>query len=233
MVAFATCADFSTKTGFEISCTNTNLTKFTVTTLAKYPFSLDHNIPDQGKFGEKIPCGVTPGTTKDLEITFPGNFSSDAEFFVFIGVVTWLYCFLSIAIYVFYSSLYDDEQKNYPQVDFVVSVILSLFWLAGSSAWAHGLSGLKSACDPDTWIYSASSSEYAALCYKTETGSYQFPNVQCSSLHKGTFGGANVSVVLGFLNCFLWSANLWFLYKDTAWFKRKAGAGETLEEPTV
>ena len=27
------------------------------------------------------------------DIDFPGNFSSDAEFFVFTGVFAWLYCF--------------------------------------------------------------------------------------------------------------------------------------------
>ena len=27
------------------------------------------------------------------DITFPGNFASDAQFFVFTGVITWLYCF--------------------------------------------------------------------------------------------------------------------------------------------
>ena len=96
MVAFATCADFSTTTSFNISCVNTNanVTGTTVTTVAKYPFSLDHNVPQEGRFGDNLPCGVSKQPSKDMEITFPGNFSSDAEFFVFIGVISWLYCFL-------------------------------------------------------------------------------------------------------------------------------------------
>ena len=76
------------------------------------------------------------------DIEFPGNFSSDAEFFVFTGVVAWLYCFArfestklllswissleavfsnncslySLAVYVFFNHLYVDQQKNYPKV---------------------------------------------------------------------------------------------------------------------
>ena len=30
-------------------------------------------------------------------------------------------------------------------------------------------------------------------------------------------------MVIGFLNVFLWSANLWFLYKETRWFAPNTG----------
>jgi hypothetical protein len=52
----------------------------------------------------------------------------------------------SLGLYLFYDSLYTDEQKHYPKVDFVVSVVLAMFWLAGSSAWANGLTQLKNIC---------------------------------------------------------------------------------------
>jgi len=164
-----------------------------------------------------------------MEITFPGDFSSDAEFFVFTGVITWLYCFASLAIYVFYSTLYADEQKNYPKVDFIVSTLLAMFWLAGSSAWANGLTGLKSACDPETWIFNSPNN--AAICFKTQGDFYRFPKVkECLTTSSGTFGGANVSVVLGFLNFFLWTCNLWFLYKETKWYK---GGDQALTPSTI
>jgi len=234
MLAFATCADFSTEIGFSISCTNESLPVTDITTTVMYPFRLDHNKPDQKPFGDKnIPCGVTEGIKeKDMEITFPGNFASDAEFFVFTGVVTWLYCFASLGIYVFYANLYSDEQKNYPKVDFLVTLLLALFWLAGSSAWGNGLSGLKSSCNPETWIYN-NEKEYAAICYKAQpANTYVFTKVgDCKATHFGTFGGANVSVVVGFLNCFLWACNLWFLYKDTKWYKGGDQATATLENP--
>ena len=42
-------------------------------------------------------CGIKDSIREDksiYDIDFPGNFSSDAEFFVFTGVVAWLYCFV-------------------------------------------------------------------------------------------------------------------------------------------
>ena len=46
-------------------------------------------------------CGVKD-SIKDgksiYDINFPGNFSSDAEFFVFTGVFAWLYCFVRFEI---------------------------------------------------------------------------------------------------------------------------------------
>lgn len=136
------------------------------------------------------------------DILFPGNYASDAEFFVFTGVASWLFCFFSLAVYLCYGSFYVDEQKNYPKIDFIISAILAMFWLAGSAAWANGLSGLKSLC--------SGLAATASICFQDE--------VMCSS-SCSSFSEATVSIILGFLNCFLWSANLWFLYKETKWYK--------------
>ena len=83
---------------------------------------------------------------------FPGNYSSEAQFYVLVGVLTWLYCFASyvesfhiifiiifyiyfrLALYLFYSYLYTDEQKSYPKIDLIVAAVLAFIWLAASSA---------------------------------------------------------------------------------------------------
>jgi len=220
MLAFATCCDFSTSIGFDIACKNNTLQTTHITTVISYPFRIDHNPPH--KFQDKPPCDVKfGGDVKNQDITFPGNFASDAQFFVFTGVITWLYSFASIAVYVFYSSLYTDEQKNYPKLDFLITAILALFWLAGSSAWANGLSGMKDVADPDNWIFN-SEKENAAICFKTTNDHYRYIKIgECNTTSRGHFGGANVSVLFGFLNFFLWTSNLWFLYKETSWFKGK------------
>jgi len=218
MLAFATCCDFSTQIAFDIVCKNNTQQSTHVSTVISYPFRIDQNPPY--KFQDGPPCDVKFGPdVHNPDITFPGNFASDAQFFVFTGVITWLYCFASIAVYVFYSTLYTDEQKSYPKIDFFVTALLGFFWLAGSSAWANGLSGMKTMADPDNWIFT-SQFENAAICYKTTNGNYLYPKIgECHTIERGHFGGANVSVLFGFLNCFLWISNLWFLYKETSWFK--------------
>ena len=46
----------------------------------------------------------------------PGDFSSDAQFFVFVGVISFLGTMVSLAVYVFFSDLYMSEQKKAPMV---------------------------------------------------------------------------------------------------------------------
>jgi len=200
VLAFSTACHYSTVLTLKPTCANDGSEPDPITVTVSYPFRL--NSYETWKYKEM--CGVKD-SIKDgksiYDINFPGNFSSDAEFFVFTGVFAWLYCFVSLAVYVFFNHLYVDQQKNYPKVDFVVTALLGMFWLAGSAAWANGLNGLKNVC--------SGLSVAAMLC--------QEDSVQCSS-SCSQFTEGNISVLLGFLNCFLWTTNLWFLYKETKWF---------------
>lgn len=51
--------------------------------------------------------------------------------------------------------------------------------------------------------------------------------IECSS-SCSQFSEGNISVLLGFLNCFLWTTNLWFLYKETKWFTGGGQVSSTL-----
>merc|ERR1712154_753324 len=211
MLAFATCCDFSVKFGFTVSCQDNSTYYFNTT--ASYPFRLDHGVPTE--YPEPL-CGNKTDTKK--EFTFPGDFSSDAQFFVFIGVIVWLYSMASLILYVFYSNLYTDEQKSFPKVDFLVAGILAFIWLAASSAWAHGFLSLKSTAYGTSCIYEA---KYEFPCEK-DKDKFILANIEsCKPYTLGGFGTGNASILLGFLNCFLWVCNTWFLYKETAWYRTR------------
>jgi len=80
---------------------------------------------------------------------------------------------------------------------------------------------MKDVADPDNWIWT-SQHDKAAACFKTSEGTYSYTKIgECHTTSRGHFGGANVSVLFGFLNFFLWASNLWFLYKETNWYKAK------------
>lgn len=83
----------------------------------------------------------------------------------------------------------------------MLTTILAIFWLSGSAAWANGTSALKTATDAST---------IQELCGKA-----------IYSVYTSSFSRLNISLLFGFLNFFLWASDLWFLYKETYWFKER------------
>lgn len=212
LVAFATCCDFSLKFGFTIVCQKDSNETHAFNTKTSYPFRPDHN--DGTPYKSPI-CG--DATKTDKTFTFPGDFSSDAQFYVFTGVMVWLYSTASLALYLFYSGLYTDEQKNYPKIDFILAAFIAFIWLAAASAWANGFLNLKSIAHGNSWIYGK---DYP--CEKAENGNFIDVTIgTCEPDTVGSFGKANASILFGFLNCFLWASNTWFLYKETAWYRSR------------
>jgi len=225
MIAFATCCDFSVKMGFQITCkpdiqSNVTVTMDPITTRATYPFSLDQNT--EVKFKSPV-CSSGPDV-KEETFSFPGTAASNAEFFVFMGVITWLYCFATLALYVFYSYLYTDEQKSYPKIDLIIAAVLAFIWLASSSGWAHGLLTVKGIAHVESWIYEDPQSP----CFKADKD-FKYPLIEdCKDIGAGGFGTGNASILIGFLNCFLWTCNTWFLYKETSWYRARNPGQEGL-----
>jgi len=216
IIAFATCCDFSTTSEYTITC-NGNGKVENVSHQISYPFKLDHDPP----------YNATCGGPKSYLMYPPGDFSSDAQFFVFTGVVSFLGTMASLVVYIFFSEMYLSEQKRAPMFDFGFTVIVAVFWLAASSAWANGVVNMKYVADPTSWIYKHGDMA-PSICEKAANG--QFKNTvvkECVAKFTGNFAKANVSIIVGFLNCFLWASNLWFLYKETTWF---AGTGSQPEQ---
>ena len=56
----------------------------------------------------------------------PGDFQSDAQFFVFTGVIAWLGATGCLVIYVFFSQKYLDDDKKAPMI------VSKIFEFAGS-----------------------------------------------------------------------------------------------------
>lgn len=79
----------------------------------------------------------------------------------------------------------------------MITTILTIFWLSGTAAWTNGASALKSITDPV---------DLQLAC-------------EGCSVTTSSFSSLNISLLLGFLNFFLWGSDLWFLYKETIWFQ--------------
>lgn len=187
---FGICA-FATTVGFSATLVS-QCDSIKMKTDISYPF----------RFGENT-CMVKPNATSEA---IPGNFisadvSTDAQFFVATGVLSLMYCIFIIAFYTMLDELYKSKNEI-PLADFILTLILAIFWLSGSAAWSNGTSGLKQVTDIDEIKMKCSG------CTLTLT----------------SFSKLNISLVLGFLNFFLWGSDLWFLYKETIWFQSRQQA---------
>lgn len=217
VIAFATCAHFSTKAVYAVECQGKGNTTTLVEHVISYPFKLDET---KAKLNQTPTC-FNPD---DVE-QFPGDAKSDAVFFVFTGVIAWLGATACLVIYIFFSQKYLDESKKGPMFDFCFTLIVAVFWLSASAAWANGVISLKTAADTEDWLTTTN----VTVCFQKD-GHYTSKIKSCTPISSGSWGGANASILLGFLNFFLWASNLWFIYKDTAWFANRAQSGIPAEQ---
>ena len=87
------------------------------------------------------PHNVTCGSLKSYLMYPPGDFSSDAQFFVFTGVVSFLGTMASLVVYIFFSEMYLSEQKRAPMF---VSIRFSDFYPRQIMFHMHGNAHLSS-----------------------------------------------------------------------------------------
>jgi len=170
----------------------------------EYPFELD-----LVTLAEPI-CTEWPeagGAPKKLDpIDFMAHEAGTSQLFVFVGVISFLYCIGSTIFYVFFDQIYSNNDQA-PIGDFGIHAAIGFLWFVSTTAWATSLSEIKYYTNPD---------EYALkLIYECqkEWGS-------CKALEYPSYASLNISVIMGFLNVFLWWSNLWFIYKETKWFHK-------------
>jgi len=187
-------------------------------------FSFDQNCGQQSHmvkvsfkypFDTKIVFDVMKNCSSDEMITIekPMSERHSTEFFVVIGV----FCFLlSLGMLLYYIYFEDVDAKiqaktagqviwtSGPVVDFCLAVFFAFFWFVSSIAQAAAVSGVK---------------DYSNV--KEIIGSLEqckTPN-KCESVVIAKYATLTVSILLGFLNTFVWCGNTWFLWKETPWHK--------------
>ena len=220
--AFSTTAGYyseykiSSKLGKDQHCADSSSLPKDMTTFyrveGKFEYPFDSNMLYTSYAGDHTGridncTGITkPKAETNLYIA--SKHKSEAQFFVFTGVLSFLFCLFAC----FYYAVLENPSENiystdvgrfsWVVVDFLISVVITIFWFAGSAAWAAGLPGLKDDTDPETFIGKSH------LCDGRLT---------CNVDKEPNYATLKVSVILGFLNLFVWLGNLWFLFKETPW----------------
>ncbi|XP_028303194.1 synaptoporin b [Gouania willdenowi] len=192
--AFATCGGYSGYLQVKVDCADKRQSNRSINIDFGYPFRL-HQVHFKAPLCE----------AKRGEILFlDGDYSSTAQLFVTVGVLAFLYSLLATVVYVFYQNKYLKNNRG-PLVDFVVTAVFSFMWLISSCCWAKTVSDIKTATNP-TLVF-----HLISACRAQEN--------QCAATHEPHWSRLNCSVVFGFVNLMLWVGNIWFVYKETGWYK--------------
>ncbi|CAF1397616.1 unnamed protein product [Adineta ricciae] len=182
--AFATACNGSSSLVIQYSSTKTAQADWS------YPYNLQNS-------------DITIGNSS-INLSASNDIKPSAEFFVFTGVTAMLLSLAFAVMYVLMDRQYRNDER-FPIIDLVITVIWTIFWIAGSSAWAQGVTNIRSLTSYDNVVQ-------------------QFPacgSLGCSQSQSGTYANIIVSVIFGFLNFFLWACCIWFVYKETRFFKSR------------
>jgi len=145
---------------------------------------------------------------------------SQSQFFVFIGVISFLYTLISLAIYIWLWPKYENDTRL-PLGDLVVTAILALLWFIASCAWASGVSTVKGTTDHD-FIINRLVAANVPPCSTNQSTPEPVSSGYCTPETKYTnYASLNVSLIVGFACFALWAANLWFIYKETGIYKAR------------
>ncbi|XP_030639896.1 synaptophysin-like [Chanos chanos] len=196
--AFSTCGGYSGDFEMSVECKNKTESDLSIEVEFEYPFRLH-----QTYFDAPTCKGAAPE-----RIFLVGDYSSSAEFFVTTGVFSFLYSMAAASVYIFCLEKYREGNRG-AQADFVITAVLTFFWLVSTAAWAKGLSDVKTATDPDRVM------TLIDACDREEN--------RCRERREPVVSGLNTSVAFGFCNLVLWVGNLWFVFKETGWLAAFAG----------
>ncbi|XP_061907057.1 synaptoporin b [Entelurus aequoreus] len=192
--AFATCGGYFGHLQVKVDCAASRPSNKSIIIDFGYPFRL-----------QQVHFKAPLCDTKRQEILFlNGDYSSAAQFFVTVGVITFLYSLMATVVCVFYQNKYLKNNRG-PFVDFVVTVIFSLVWLVSTCFWAKALTDIKTATEPTEVLLLISA------CSAQEN--------KCTAAQEPLWSRLNASVVFGFVNVVLWVGNIWFVFKETGWYK--------------
>lgn len=209
--AFATATGPHLNTSVYCGCSkdgNTNSYEF------QYPYKINEKT-----FKSPDCTNSTDGTTSEgpLTMNLSGDCKSSSEFYVFVGVIVFLYSIGAVVFYLIAHVLY-SELDIVPKADLVITIFFTVFWLISASVFADAVTKIKHYTDPE-WLWTSDESQFKEYSQKY--------GITCEAKQFANYSTVTVSVIFGFLNMFVWAGNSWFLYKETSWF----GANSSPEQP--
>ncbi|ELT88531.1 hypothetical protein CAPTEDRAFT_209649 [Capitella teleta] len=205
--AFATTTSVETVSKFSVTCSGSDRNEVSVSKTVDviYPFRL---------YSCRFTVPVCNTSANPREVGPEGDFSTSAQLYVAVGVLALLYSLGAAVVYV----CFDEKYRKYdaiPVIDFCISLCYTFLWTLASCLWAKAVKNIQHNLNPvNMWHSGESGVTECEYNYALKHG------IVCSVDEKGNFAGLNVSIIFGFLNALVWGCNLYFLFKETKWFKK-------------
>lgn len=121
---------------------------------------------------------------------------------------------------------------SFSEQDFLVTVVFSFMWLVSSCCWAKTLSDIKAATNPTQVLLLISACRAPEnKCTATQEPVWSRLNISVVGTQLTSTGTQNwikwaiyshpffCLQVFGFINVILWVGNIWFVFKETGWYK--------------
>lgn len=203
IIAFATAADYKGHFVYTANCSQP-VEPFTVEW--SYPFNLPTSqVP-------KNSCDKSKGMTN----FFTQPYSSSSQFYVFVGVMSFLWILASGYVYAARWSQYESEPRM-AKADLVISAIFAFCWIAGWLAWAVAVDGIKGAVSLENNKALLGERDAACTVAKNEYSEAKCPIDEAKS-HWGA-SHLTISALAGFACVVAAIGNVWFVWKETEWHK--------------
>ncbi|XP_075254777.1 synaptoporin-like [Convolutriloba macropyga] len=136
---------------------------------------------------------------------------SSFKFFVFTGVLCFVYGIVVLVAYVFISPTLESHDGIGFKIDVVVHIVLCIFWFCGSFALIRAKNQVAKYTDPDRVL------KEIPECVDTDGNGKT--TMLCEVTNSPEYRALGFAVGMGFVNLFAWCSNIYFLLKDTPWFE--------------
>lgn len=201
LIALLTVVDFETELSLNIKCLNNNDGNSSNVTLdVTYPFDFSQQVL-------KSPCS-------SLEYTHQNSLTSSPQFFVMTGSLSIIFTIATLVIYLLLSSLY-HSMPLLPVIDLTLTGLLGLFWLISSITFGFGVYLMKNTVSYEVVTQSLCQNVTLPVNITQANSTVSSVEVQCQQLGDVSWKSLDVSLISGFGSFFLWTAGLWFVFKET------------------
>jgi len=203
-------------------CALTSVSSFSVTTTYKSNLQADCRpttitLAYPFNFGSNFPEMYNNSCARDnlmVEHPLTGNdFGSSAQFFVFMGVVSFVYVIGAFMVYLLLWEVYERDNR-YRLYDLFMHSLLAFLWIFAAISWAFSAAGVGIVANADVFMQ-----QVATLDKGCMNGNKNICQFTPSSWN---FAALNFGAFCGFACLVLFCINAWIVYKE--WFRCRATA---------